>query len=216
MPESEDPTRKENSTEEFESFLENKRYLGKEDTARSRAEALLKESDRGLVILGAEELSNCLEALLREFMRREARYQKLVDSLFEGFGPLASFSSRIQVAFLFKLIPERVRADLEVLRLMRNEFAHNSAPIDFDHPKISCWLQKLIGGKKEHIDDAGEEELTLGRQVLSREQLIRRLAVSLAFAENIARIEFFQFVIKSGQDVGAAVIQYEKRSGEER
>ena len=44
--------------------------------------------------------------------------------LFDGTGALATFSAKIDIAYAFGLIGTQERADLHIIRKIRNDFAH--------------------------------------------------------------------------------------------
>lgn len=80
------------------------------------------ESDRACAVLGAALLDATLERL---FYRRLRAFR---DELLSPSRPLGPFSSRIRLARALAWISEDVYLDLEVIRSIRNEFAH-----EFDH-----------------------------------------------------------------------------------
>jgi hypothetical protein len=77
------------------------------------------ESDRACAVLGAALLDARLESL---YLRRLRCYKDLLSNN----GPLAAFSARIKVARALAWIAEDVCFDLEQIRSIRNEFAHNA------------------------------------------------------------------------------------------
>jgi DNA-binding MltR family transcriptional regulator len=80
------------------------------------------ESDRACAVLGAALLDARLESL---YNRRLRSFKK---ELLSNSGPLGTFSARIRVANALAWISDDVRFDLDQIRSIRNEFAHN-----FDH-----------------------------------------------------------------------------------
>jgi hypothetical protein len=78
------------------------------------------ESDRACAVLGAALLDARLESLYDRRLRT-AREELLASS-----GPLGAFSARIRVARALAWISEDVRYDLDQIRSIRNEFAHNA------------------------------------------------------------------------------------------
>jgi hypothetical protein len=80
------------------------------------------ESDRACAVLGAALLDARIESL---FGRRLREYKQ---ELLSSNGPLGTFSARIRVARALAWISDDVRYDLDKVRSIRNEFAHN-----FDH-----------------------------------------------------------------------------------
>jgi hypothetical protein len=77
------------------------------------------ESDRACAVLGAALLDARLESLYNR------RLRNFKEELLSGNGPLSTFSARIRVARALHWIAEDVRFDLDQIRSIRNEFAHN-------------------------------------------------------------------------------------------
>jgi hypothetical protein len=78
------------------------------------------ESDRACAVLGAALLDARLESLYNR------RLRSFKEELLSSNGPLAAFSARIRVARALAWISEDVRFDLDQIRSIRNEFAHNA------------------------------------------------------------------------------------------
>src|SRR5262249_32748525 len=58
-------------------------------------------------------------------------------------GPLATFSARIDMAYLLGLIPDNVRRELHLIRKIRNDFAHSSENLDFNNEAIANRCREL-------------------------------------------------------------------------
>jgi DNA-binding MltR family transcriptional regulator len=147
---------------------------------------LMTESDRGCVIFGAAILDDCLEALLRAVFRQdEATVKNVINPLFEGYAPLASFSARTAVAFALCLIPKDIKEKLDILRKMRNDFAHESGPMSFDDPSVDGRIQSLVG-------DLGVPDLD--------KYPVKRMRNRLAFASVLgyltARLRYLTLVMR--------------------
>ena len=84
---------------------------------------LSEESDRGKIIVGAEMLNEDLELLIRSRMR--ILRLELDGDIFKGFGPLSSFSGKTKLAYALQMIDDDVFHDLNVIRDVRNHFAHS-------------------------------------------------------------------------------------------
>jgi DNA-binding MltR family transcriptional regulator len=109
-------------------------------------EAFQNESDRGSALVAAAFLDLTLESLLRaRFSSHLQKRSKLIEPLFEGFGPLSTFSSKIRVSYAIDLLQDWMASDLDVIRAIRNEFAHSLALRTFRDPKISQMVDKLVG-----------------------------------------------------------------------
>ena len=90
----------------------------------------------GAVLDFAESLN---EGLL-DLLRGHSVTGKSADDLFKARGPLATFSARIDAAHAFGLITDSERRDLDLIRQIRNAFAHVSlgslADISFNLPAV--------------------------------------------------------------------------------
>jgi hypothetical protein len=69
--------------------------------------------------------------------------RKKVDPLFERDGALSTFYGNIHLAFALDLINQAVRDDLEIIRRVRNQFAHSVLPLTFQTAEISLEIHKL-------------------------------------------------------------------------
>jgi DNA-binding MltR family transcriptional regulator len=108
--------------------------------------SLSKESDRGCVLVAAAILDKYLEMLIRaEFSQDATVVKRVINPLFKGQGPLASFWSKTQLAYSLDLIPEWMYEDLERIRELRNEFAHRYKAADFEDPAVVRLTEKLKG-----------------------------------------------------------------------
>lgn len=102
--------------------------------------ALTKETDRGCALFATSYLDKALSDLLSCALAYD---KKIENDLFCGNAPLSSFSSRIKLAFYLGKISKVERRDLDLLRKIRNEFAHHANEIDFESEKIRSQCREL-------------------------------------------------------------------------
>lgn len=95
--------------------------------------SLNQESDRGSALMAAAFIDNKVGELLHSFFIDN---KKIYERLFESNGALATFSSKIDLAFLLGLIPKNIFDDLHLLRKIRNDFAHNASFMTFESNPI--------------------------------------------------------------------------------
>jgi len=92
--------------------------------------------DRRAVLDFAESLNEGLADLLRG----RSVTGKSADGLFKERGPLGTFAARIDAAHAFGLVTDSERRDLDLIRQIRNAFAHVSlgslADISFNQPSV--------------------------------------------------------------------------------
>jgi len=99
-----------------------------------------EKDDRNIVIMGASFLEMALMHVLRAFLPED---DKEVEKLFNSSnGALATFSSKISMAYALGLMDKIVKDDLHLIRKIRNEFAHNLV-VTFDDKKIADWCKSL-------------------------------------------------------------------------
>jgi DNA-binding MltR family transcriptional regulator len=111
-----------------------------------------RESDRAAGILAGSFVEHFLKNLLRGFLAKDA----IVDELFDNaFAPLASFSARAKLCFALGLIPKNLLNDLDIIRDIRNHFAHHPADTSFENPEVArlCSHLSLAHLGKEQVAD---------------------------------------------------------------
>jgi len=104
---------------------------------------LTGSSDRAVVITLGAFLDSILEYVLASKMRPQATEDEFEEA-FASNGPLGSFSSKIKVAYLFQLIDEPLKNQLETIREMRNACAHAKRPISFANPELANVGKRIL------------------------------------------------------------------------
>jgi DNA-binding MltR family transcriptional regulator len=176
------------------------------------AETLNKESDSGCAIIGAEITSSRLESLLRAFFRRDPHSRKqAVDPLFTGYGPLSTFSARIQMAYAMYLIPKIIRDRGELIRKIRDHFGHSSSPARFCDKECRTPLHLLATGKFKPLDSVREvRHVLLGDRKLAEVSLTDRYNYICAVAQTVTIIERLETLVRNSGDIRPMVLTYEK------
>jgi DNA-binding MltR family transcriptional regulator len=103
-----------------------------------------KQGDRGTALIVAAWVDDALEALIRARLRPD---KSLADDLLRSDGPLGSFSARIKMSYLLDLIEPTARKDLELIRKIRNDFAHARSELRFTTPSIRDRCKQLHGAE---------------------------------------------------------------------
>ncbi|MHC4455365.1 MAG: MltR family transcriptional regulator [Planctomycetota bacterium] len=120
-------------------------------------DALSRESDRGLVLVSAAFLDESLEDVLcSKFSMAHKKPKSVIEPLFNTFGPLSTFSAKIKISYAMDPIKKWTYQDLEILRKLRNEFAHSIKPAVFDSPGVVRLTEKLVGA--DHAVTAIEDK----------------------------------------------------------
>lgn len=94
-----------------------------------------KQPDRYVAIVMAaimeEELGEILQARLVD-------HKKTAKKMFGGMGPLATFSAKIDLAFLLGMYREDFAKMLHAVRDIRNTFAHDLRPLTFASDEVKA------------------------------------------------------------------------------
>ena len=118
-----------------------------------------RESDRSAAILAAAFLDEALGRILKKSMIAN---KKLTDKLLGPVGPLGSFGSRILICYLLGRISDEEYRDLEVVRKIRNDFAHKMHGMSFETEGIKGRCSNLILANKvttfKQFEKAGARE----------------------------------------------------------
>ena len=105
-----------------------------------------KETDRGSALAAAAMVDDLLEKTLRAFLIEN----KGGHSLTTGFNaPLGSFSARIAAAFALGLILEPEYRECELIRKIRNDFAH-TVKVSFDDSAVADRCRELSFSAKDY------------------------------------------------------------------
>ncbi|TAL10137.1 MAG: hypothetical protein EPO02_08420, partial [Nitrospirae bacterium] len=106
-------------------------------------------TDRAAVILGTAKLDNLLYQVLRRFLLPDV---SSADELFDGDAPLATFSSRIKLAYRLGLIDKEFARALNLVRKIRNAFAHELSGITLSSGAHRDQVRELVAPFKAMPD----------------------------------------------------------------
>jgi hypothetical protein len=112
---------------------------------------LSRETDRGCALMAAEFCSAQLRELLGAVLINDTK--ALAKALDDATGPLHTFSSRIEFAYLMGLLSSTARRELHLIRSIRNAFAHEYRPISFEESRIANRCRELVGHNTWPVTD---------------------------------------------------------------
>ncbi|GAB2883201.1 hypothetical protein GCM10027046_09610 [Uliginosibacterium flavum] len=106
------------------------------------------QTDRGAAIVGVAWVEEEMQAAIKSFLEED---KKAWDRLFGRSGPLATLSSKIDLARLLGMCSKVIASDLHILREIRNEFAHtvvarDNSVLTFESPHVKdkCLALKCV------------------------------------------------------------------------
>jgi hypothetical protein len=89
--------------------------------------ALIAESDRGAILLGAAQIDRQLKAFF-EVLLPVGTNRKRKDEIFSFNGPFGSLASKLDAAYTCRLLPSPLIQAIHLFRKLRNDLAHKTAP----------------------------------------------------------------------------------------
>ena len=109
------------------------------------------EGERSSVVLGAERINVALEALIKSSLLPSSHK---TDILFTSDGALASFSRKIEMAYRLGLVDLPFKQALDLVRKLRNDFAHAIKVESLRHDRHAdrvMALSKLVRNGNEKV-----------------------------------------------------------------
>jgi DNA-binding MltR family transcriptional regulator len=97
-------------------------------------------SDRALGIIAASLVEIHLTKLIKQAFITETKTgqkQTVQELMFHSSGPLGAFSNKIRLAYLLGMISTEFFKNLEIMKEIRNRFAHYTEIGSFEHDAIS-------------------------------------------------------------------------------
>lgn len=105
------------------------------------------ETNRGRALVTASLIEEVLEEVLRSFLLENSAIKKLFN---DPNAPLSTFSAKIAASRALGLVSHEEFRDIDFIRQIRNQFAHNIL-CSFNDAKIKSWTAELQSGMS-HID----------------------------------------------------------------
>lgn len=128
------------------------------------------ESPRGAVLIAAAYIDEQLKDVIRSFLVDGEDAKKLFDGV---NAPVGSFSARIAAAAAMGLIAESERDDCNIIRRVRNEFAHQ-VDANFDDQKIIGLCKQLKASVPGERGDMTAGQVAHGDLITAAASLILR------------------------------------------
>jgi DNA-binding MltR family transcriptional regulator len=97
------------------------------------------ESDRAVILLSAALAELGLEVALKKLFREDMS----AEDLFDWNGPLGDFAGKIKLSFALSLFNQTTKHDLDLIRQLRNGFAHSRHPLQFASPQVANMCRHL-------------------------------------------------------------------------
>jgi DNA-binding MltR family transcriptional regulator len=112
-------------------------------------------SQSATVLVACAVLDAEFERALKVIMR--PLNSEMRSRLFDGYGPLSSFSSKVDLAYALNITTDNVHANLVIIKSIRNKFAHTAEVLTLQSDSIQALYRKL----KKPIDPKKNNELDI-------------------------------------------------------
>ena len=99
-------------------------------------------SDRATVLMLCAVLETCLTIFLRDRMRPTLNSDD-DRRLFDSGGPLRDLSAKTMIGYAFNFFGPETKHDIDLIRLLRNEFAHSRRSFGFSTPQVLDFCKHL-------------------------------------------------------------------------
>jgi DNA-binding MltR family transcriptional regulator len=165
-------------------MAETKKSAPETEELRKSIARFTKQGDRGTALVAAAWLDDALEVRIRAAFRSD---KGTADDVFRPDGPLGSFAARIKIAYLLDLIEPLARRDLDLVRRIRNDFAHARSDLYFKTPRIKDRCKQLHGTKAAQL--GGLTARTPKQMFIVAAYFLVEYLLSLAKMERRAHLE---------------------------
>jgi DNA-binding MltR family transcriptional regulator len=105
-------------------------------------------TDTAVAVVLVSRVEDWLSEAIKGNMRDDLS-AKLRERLFQGYGPLSTFSAKIDFAYALSMVDADIYNDLRAVKDIRNKFAHTKDVIHFGSPEVAPIIQKLTGWKRD-------------------------------------------------------------------
>lgn len=137
-------------------------------------------NDRAVAIIAATLLEDAVGDVILSHMvwLSDEEYRQM----FVGYSPLGSFSAKIQIAYAFGYYKKNVREALNIIKDIRNAFAHGKKSLSFNHEVIKNCCNLLT------IFEESEESFEPGTKSINNSPRQRYLNHAMKFTEMCVQI----------------------------
>jgi hypothetical protein len=112
------------------------------------------QTDRSAAIIAATFVETTLRAAIETEWNIPSNSVR--ERIFKGYAPLSSFSAKIEIGSVIGLFGPKTHGDLNLIRKIRNEFAHFLNPLSFKTPHVERLCEQLQLRKEMAVPDGSE------------------------------------------------------------
>lgn len=98
-------------------------------------------NDRGYCLLVSSLLENAIDKVLTVQISHLSSKER--EAFFDSHGPAGAFSRKIALLHAFYIVGNVTRRNLDIIRDIRNAFAHGKVPLTFETPQVKALCDEL-------------------------------------------------------------------------
>lgn len=105
---------------------------------------LMRESDRGCVLICSSDIENILSKILESYIDEVSNISKSDKrTLFDYTGPLGTFSSKILLSYSIGLLNSNLYSDIKAVKILRNRAAHSNSNFSLSDKENSILIESM-------------------------------------------------------------------------
>ncbi len=131
-------------------------WLSASETDKAIIQEIETQTDRAAALIAVAYLEERLRSALDARSHRHANVEK---EIYRSSGPLGSFSAKIDLALLLGIIEPKVHNFFHTIKDIRNVFAHQAEPRDFNTQKIRDLSNNLTFNADIRITTTGDDPI---------------------------------------------------------
>lgn len=129
---------------------------------------MLNGTRASVIMLVGSRIEKWVQASLEAKMRPLSN--TVTERIFRGYGPLSSFSAKIDIGYALELFDDAIYNDLKAIKDLRNVFAHATDALSYSDKDVAECLRRLTGWKKDSTNTQ-LHELVINRAIACIEVL---------------------------------------------
>jgi DNA-binding MltR family transcriptional regulator len=115
-------------------MLSSSLWSHRNDDEREAHREIEESHDRAAAVVAAAFVEDRLATALKARFHQD---EAITGNLFRSSGPLGSFKAKIDLAYLVGLCSKEAHSDLDIIRRIRNEFAHELTTKTFESQRVN-------------------------------------------------------------------------------
>lgn len=173
----------------------NKMEFNPENIANINKDPLMRESDRGCVLIRSSDIENLLTQILEDYINETSDLSNNDKKLlFDFTGPLGTFSSKILLTKALGLLDSDLYEDISTVRVLRNRAAHSDSDFSLSE-KDNIALVESMKFNNEKIKGIKRYSLKVEEGEIDESEGDEKIDESIAKGYGLIRHDKSRFIL---------------------